>query len=121
MSQIDDVNPRAMRSAGKAIRPVPPTSLPDMSDADLVDELRGQKFAKDRADARIAAIGAELTRRGRRNVRGQLGQATLRTDPLGRVDLKRLRAEQPEICQRYAIPGSTKYWSVRTLTAEERA
>lgn len=124
MSQIPDIAPHGAKRADGAvatIRSRQPPALHKATDADLVDELRGQRFAKERADERIAAIGAELARRGLTEARGKLGHATLKSDPLGRVDLKRLRAERPDICRAFAQAGSDSYWSVRTLKAEERA
>ena len=120
MSQIADIRPHA-GSAVAVIRPTQPGPLHNYSDADLADEHRGQGFAKRRAEERLAAIEAELERRQLTRATGKLGEVTRHDDGLGRVDLRRLRAERPDICRAYAQPGSGGYWRSRTLTQAERA
>lgn len=88
-----------------------------LSDAELADEHRGQVFAKTRAGDRLGAIEAELERRGVTRARGKVSLLVKRPNEAGLVDLKRLRAEQPEICARYAMSA---LWSSRTLRPEER-
>ena len=106
-------------NASKAIQAKQPSSLHNMSDADLADEHRGQSFAKRRAADRIKDIEAEIERRGLTGaIRGRL--ALLVRKPTTLIDLDRLRAERPDIVEAFA-QGAGGYWSSRTLTADERA
>ncbi len=105
-------------NASRAIKSVQPSSLHNMSDADLADEHRGQGFAKRRVAGRIKDIEAELERRGVTGpIKGKVALLERKATIL--LDLDRLRAERPDIVEAFA-QGAGSYFSSRTLTAEEK-
>ena len=105
-------------AAATAAKPAP--KIDAMTEAMLADAHRGHSFAKRRAEDQLAAIEAELDRRGLAEVRGAVSVTTKTQTSLGRVDLKRLRAERPDLCRDYAQPGDHAFWTSRTLRPEER-
>ncbi len=120
MSQVADIAPRGMGRAADTSRRKASADVGTMTEAELADEHRGQGFAKRRAAERLAAVEAELDRRKLTRAVGALGVVERKSND-GLIDLKRLRAERPEILREYATPGSDRYWSSRTLSEAERA
>ena len=120
MSQLADIAPRAMvRTGAEPSKRKPPAAVGAMTDGELADEHRGQSFAKRRVADRLAEVEAELERRRLTRAVGTLGVAERKSND-GLVDLKRLRAERPDIVRAFALPGSDAFWSSRTLAAEEK-
>ncbi len=92
-------------------KPKAPSSVFDMTDAQLADEHRGHTFAKLRTKDKLQAIEAELDRRGLEFAQGEHSFVSRQITDVGLVDLKRLRADLgDDIWREYGIPGSNRFW-----------